>query len=145
MAGLWRKHTLAFHSLFRLWAGGCLSSHTLCIRQFFDLSGRPTRIQDRSSSAIRPALRATDQSPSPETTTTSRLHISKAIFHVVVCHFTAVAECAGRKIKVLEPLSKVAICAVIPYAGQVALVSIANKIFPGCALPIIQKMRMCIQ
>jgi hypothetical protein len=90
-------------------------------------------------------LRATDQSPRPETTPTGRLHISKAIFHVVVCHFTAVAECAWRKIKILKPFSQVAVAPVTPYVQQVALMNIANKIFPGCSLPIIQKMCVCIQ
>lgn len=60
-------------------------------------------------------LRATDQSPSPQTTTTGWLQISEAIFHVFVCHFTAVAECAGRKIEILQPFSEVAVATVIPY------------------------------
>ena len=40
-------------------------------------------------------LRATNQSASPQTTATRRLQISEAIFHIVVCHFTAITECAG--------------------------------------------------
>lgn len=90
-------------------------------------------------------LWATDQSPSPKAATTCRLQISEAIFHVVICHFTAIAEGAGRKIKILEPFSEIAVAAVIPYVQQFTLMNVANKILPRCTFSIIQKMSVCIK
>lgn len=72
------------------------------------------------------SLWTTNQPTRPQTATASWLDISETILHVFVRHFTAVTECTGRKIKILEPSSQLLVVVIISDLQQVTLVNIAG-------------------